>query len=139
VQEIGLSLLDATSNRLDALVTAEQGSPRSNPLFERFPEVLQVRPAVLAAVPVRGEEPHLLGVVVLSHAETEFAPEQLDAATKITRLVAAVLERDDLRRKLEERKIIERAKGMIQSAAASPKSMRTCSCATQADAGDACQ
>ena len=81
--------------------------------FERFPEVFQYHLKRLAVVPLRAG--NLLGLLTLGRAEeTSFNPSELETAQRAARLLAAVRERDSLQQDLLDRKLVERARGILQ-------------------------
>jgi GAF domain-containing protein len=93
---------------------ATQGTASEDERFERFPERLQYGVDSLLAVPLRNAE-RLLGLLTLGRRSAEaFGPEVLPSAQRTGRLISAVMERDELEQRLRERKIVERAKGILQ-------------------------
>jgi GAF domain-containing protein len=114
VKDVGVTLTSATSQWIESLVNPVQGRPAAEPNFERFPEIIQYRLKRLIIAPLRTEN-HLLGLLTLGRpVETSFDPAAIEVAQRAGRLLTAVLERDSLRQKLSERKLVERAKGIIQ-------------------------
>ncbi len=113
VQEIGLTLTESASGWLARLAAPEQGSSVTDPRFERFPESVQTGLETLLVLPLTGDGVHL-GIAVLGRRKGLFPADTLALASRIAQLAAAVLERDVLTRKLRERKLIERAKGIVQ-------------------------
>ena len=104
----------STSRWLDSLARPVQGRPAAEPNFEKFPETLQYQVKRLAIIPLRTEN-DLFGLLTLGRsAETSFDSAQLEVAQRAGRLLTAVLERDTLHQKLAERKLVERAKGILQ-------------------------
>jgi len=120
---------------LRGLRTAADIEPLSDPIFEKFPEVLQYRFGRLLVTPlIHGDR--LLGLLnigrisadafqpgdserisALAHAlAAPLATEFLQAKVRVqTAELTAALERvSELEKKLEERKLIERAKGILQ-------------------------
>jgi AmiR/NasT family two-component response regulator len=64
-------------------------------------------------VPLRAG--NLLGLLTLGRAEeTSFNPSELETAQRAARLLAAVRERDSLQQDLLDRKLVERARGILQ-------------------------
>ncbi|MGA2714099.1 MAG: ANTAR domain-containing protein [Bryobacteraceae bacterium] len=114
VKEVGVTLSPATSEWIESLRHPVQGSHAGEPNFEKFPEVLQYQLKRLMVVPLRTDD-GLLGLLTLGRsAETSFEPKAIDAAQRAGRLLTALFERDSLRQKLLERKLMERAKGILQ-------------------------
>lgn len=110
----GVTFTVNASRWLERLTGPAQASPLSDPNFEKFPEALQYRLPRLLVTPLRGDS-GLLGVLTLGRSEdTPFGAHEVEAAGRAGRLLAAVLERDALRQKLAERKLIERARGIVQ-------------------------
>jgi GAF domain-containing protein len=66
--------------------------------------------------PLAGVE-GLLGILVLGRrsGDCEFDADAVGVARRSASLLAAALERDSLQQKLQERKLMERAKGILQS------------------------
>lgn len=113
VKDAGVSINAAINNWIERLPGLVQGSPAGGAFFERFPEVLQFRLKRLAVLPLRAGE--LMGLLTLGRAaEESFKSEEIDTAYRVGRLLTAVLERDSLQQKLLERKLVERAKGILQ-------------------------
>jgi GAF domain-containing protein len=93
---------------------ALQGNPESNVVFRQFPEVAEFRLSRLLVVPLRAGN-DLMGLLTLGRRlDTAFDPTEVAHAETVARLLAARLERDVLQQKLEERKLVERAKGILQ-------------------------
>jgi GAF domain-containing protein len=114
VKDVGVTLTAATSQWIESLVSPVQGRPAAEPNFEKFPEVLQYQLKRLMIAPLRTEN-RLLGLLTLGRpVETTFDPPALEVARRAGRLLTAVLERDSLQQKLVERKLVERAKGILQ-------------------------
>jgi len=114
VKDVGVTLASATCRWIESLVSPVQGRPAAEPNFEKFPEVLQYQLKRLMIAPLRTEN-HLLGLLTLGRpVDTSFDPSAIDAAQRAGRLLTAVLERDSLQQKLLERKLVERAKGILQ-------------------------
>jgi transcriptional regulator with GAF, ATPase, and Fis domain len=113
VKDVGVTLSNATSQWIDSLAGAVQGTPAESNL-ERFPEVLQYQLKRLIVVPLRTDN-DLLGLLTLGRlADSSFDPLAIEVAQRAGRLLTAVLERDSLQQKLLERKLVERAKGILQ-------------------------
>jgi GAF domain-containing protein len=114
VKEVGVTLSHPTSQWLESLAGPVQGKPSSEPNFEKFPEVLQYQLKHLLVVPLRTET-DLLGLFTLGRAHsTSFDSAAIEVAQRAGRLMVAVIERDFLQQKLLERKLVERAKGILQ-------------------------
>lgn len=114
VKDVGVTLSAATSQWLGSLAAPAQGTPASDPNFEKFPEVFQYQLKRLIVVPLRTAD-DIFGLLTLGRlADSVFDQPALEVATGAARLFSAVLERDLLHQKLVERKLIERAKGILQ-------------------------
>jgi GAF domain-containing protein len=114
VKEVGVTLSAATSRWVESLTGAVQGRPATEPHFEKFPEVLQYQLKRLIVVPLRTEN-DLFGLLTLGRTiDAGFDQPALEVAQRAGRLLTAVLERDSLQHKLLERKLVERAKGILQ-------------------------
>ncbi len=114
VKDIGVTFSPATSRWFESLVAPAQGAPSTEPNFEKFPEVLQYQLKRLIVVPLRTEN-DILGLLTLGRfADGAFDQPALEVAHRAGRVLTAVLERDFLQNKLMERKLIERAKGILQ-------------------------
>jgi hypothetical protein len=113
VKDVGVTLSAATSQWFEALAGPVQGRPSEQANFEKLPEVLQYQVQRLLIVPLRTED--LLGLLTLGRSsDTCFEQPEVELAQRAGRLLTAVLERDSLRQKLLERKLVERAKGILQ-------------------------
>jgi GAF domain-containing protein len=114
IRDAGVTLTPAVSQWLFALTDARQGSAKADEYFERFPERLQYGVNQLLAIPLRNKE-SVLGLLTLGRRDQqEFSTDVLNIAQRTGRLLSAVLERDDLEQRLKERKVVERAKGILQ-------------------------
>lgn len=114
VKEVGVTLSPATSEWIESLTQPVQGTRLTDPNFEKFPEILQYQLRRLIVIPLRTED-NLLGLLTLGRTvETAFDAEAIAAAQRASRLLTAIFERDFLRQKLLERKLVERAKGILQ-------------------------
>lgn len=114
VKEVGVTLSHPTSQWIEALNEPVQGKPAAEPNFEKFPEVLQYQLKHLLVVPLRTES-RLLGLLTLGGPDNSgFDSAAIEVARRAGRLLVAVLERDFLQQKLVERKLVERAKGILQ-------------------------
>jgi hypothetical protein len=113
VKGTGAVINRAVSRWLERLHGLAQGIPAGGTFFERFPEVSQYRLKRLAILPLRSGE--LMGLLTLGRADAAaFSPEEIDTSHRVAWLLTAMLERDALRRKLAERKLIERAKHVLR-------------------------
>jgi GAF domain-containing protein len=114
LNNVGTTLSRDTTRWLLSLACAVHGRPASEPNFSRFPETLQYRVERLAIVPLRSEN-NLFGLLTVGRTtETPFDSAPLEFVQRAGRLLTALLERDTLRQKLAERKLVERAKGILQ-------------------------
>ena len=114
VKDVGVTLSPATSQWLESLAGPAQGTPSTEPNFEKFPEVLQYQLKRLIVVPLRTEN-EIFGLLTLGRfVGSAFDQPALEVAHGVGRVLTAVLERDSLRQKLLERKLVERAKGILQ-------------------------
>lgn len=114
VKDVGVTLSAATSRWLESLAGPVQGTPSTDPNFEKFPEVLQYQLKRMIIVPLRTAE-DIFGLLTLGRlVDSTFDEPALEVASGVGRLLTAVLERDLLQQKLVERKLIERAKGILQ-------------------------
>jgi GAF domain-containing protein len=114
IRNAGVTLTAAASAWLFGLIEPAQGIAATDERFERFPERLQFGVETILAVPFRNGE-KLLGFLTLSRREGgNFDAETVQLAKRAARLIAAVMERDDLQQVLRERKVVERAKGILQ-------------------------
>lgn len=114
VPDVGATLSESTSEWLENLGEPAQGTPSQDAFFEKLPEVIQHRIARVLVAPLRGAD-GLLGILTLGRSEdVEFDEEAIRTAERSARLLAAAIERDSLQQKLAERKLVERAKGILQ-------------------------
>jgi GAF domain-containing protein len=114
IKDVGVTLSGIVTRWLNSLAGPVHGRPSSEPHFEKFPETLLYRAQRLAIVPLRVED-KLFGLLTLGRVEeSPFTPTQLETAGRAARLLTALLERETLRLKLTERKLVERAKGILQ-------------------------
>ncbi len=114
VPDVGATLSDATSQWLEDLSGTAQGKPSVDPFFEKFPEVIQHRLERVLVTPLRGAE-ELLGILTIGRTQDrDFDDDAIEVAQRSARLLSAVIERDSLQQKLAERKLVERAKGILQ-------------------------
>jgi GAF domain-containing protein len=114
VPDVGATLSDATTRWLEHLGAPAQGKPSLDSYFEKFPEVIQHRLERLMVTPLRGAE-ELLGILTIGRSrDRDFDEDAIEVARRSARMLSAVIERDSLLRKLAERKLVERAKGILQ-------------------------
>jgi GAF domain-containing protein len=114
VRDVGVTLSPATSRWLESIAGPEQGRPAADLNFEKFPEVLQFKVSRLVVVPLRTEN-RLFGLLALGRsADAIFDSKAIEVSQRAARLLTAVLERDSLQQKLVERKLVERARGILQ-------------------------
>jgi transcriptional regulator with GAF, ATPase, and Fis domain len=114
IRNAGVTLTAAASAWLFGLTEPVQGNAATDECFERLPERLQFGVETILAVPFRNGE-KLLGFLTLSRREGgNFDTETVQLTKRTARLIAAVMERDDLQQLLRERKLVERAKGILQ-------------------------
>jgi GAF domain-containing protein len=82
--------------------------------FANLPECLQYGVRNLLIFPLRAED-HVLGFLTLGRTSEEpFDPASIPAALPVAHVATAILERDALQIALKERKLVERAKGVLQ-------------------------
>jgi GAF domain-containing protein len=110
------TLSGAASNWLEDLTEPVQGKPSRDQLFQEFPEVIQHGLGCVLVAPLMGVE-GLLGILILGRrsGSGDFDVDAVGVARRSASLLAAALERDSLQQKLQERKLMERAKGILQS------------------------
>jgi GAF domain-containing protein len=114
VPDVGATLSDATTQWLEDIGGPVQGEPSLDPFFEKFPEVIQHRLERLLVTPLRGAE-EWLGILTIGRSQDRaFDEDAIEVAQRSARLLSAVMERDSLQQKLAERKLVERAKGILQ-------------------------
>jgi ANTAR domain len=114
VKNAGVTIGPAMSEWIESLAGPIQLSLADGAFFERFPEVFQYHLKRLLIVPLRAGD--LLGLLTLGRVydEAGFDAAQIQIAQRAGRLLTAVYERDWLQHKLLERKLVERAKGILQ-------------------------
>lgn len=113
MKETAVTIGPEISELIESLARPVQGSPGEAHFFEKFPEVFQYGLKRLAVVPLRAGR--LLGLLTLGRsAETSFHPAELETAERAARLLAAVREGEVLRQDVLERKLVERAKDILQ-------------------------
>ncbi len=114
IPDVGATLSGVTSRWLQDLAGTYQAAATQDLIFEKFPEVTQHRLARVLVTPLRGTD-GLLGILTLGRTlDREFDENATQVAERSARLLSAALERDSLQEKLAERKVVERAKGIIQ-------------------------
>jgi ANTAR domain len=114
IPELGVTVGDAASAVLRRSTQPFQTSRVNDERFTNLPEFLQFGIATLLIFPLRTAD-SLLGFLTLGRTSLEpFDPPAILSALPLAHLATAVLERDALRIALKERKLVERAKGLIQ-------------------------
>jgi len=110
------TLSGSASRWLEDLTEPVQGKPSRDQFFQELPEVVQHGLECVLVAPLAGVE-GLLGILVLGRrsGSCEFDAEAVGVARRSASLLSAALERDSLQQKLQERKLMERAKGILQS------------------------
>jgi GAF domain-containing protein len=84
--------------------------------FSNLPEILEFGVRSLLIFPLRSAD-SVLGFLTLGRVVAQpFDAATIAAARPVARVIAAVLERDALQTALRERKLVERAKGVVQRA-----------------------
>jgi transcriptional regulator with GAF, ATPase, and Fis domain len=115
IPELGVTLGSEATSLLSRAKEPVQTSHLSEQVFANLPETLQfgIRSAVI--FPLRTTDA-VLGFLTLGRSHPEaFDDAAIRTALPVARIAEAVLERDTLQNALRERKLIERAKGIIQS------------------------
>lgn len=114
VKDASVTIGAGMSQWIESLDGLAQGGHGERTYFEKFPEVFQYQLRRIALVPLRTPE-GLLGLLTLGRiGEATFDAADVRAAEGAARVLTALLERDSLRHKLIERKVVERAKGILQ-------------------------
>jgi GAF domain-containing protein len=91
-----------------------QTSSETDTRFAGLPEVLQYGLKRLLVFPLRDRD-GLLGVMTIGRAiDQGFDSRDVHLALPVARVIEAVLERDALQEELRSRKLVERAKGLLQ-------------------------
>ena len=110
----------SVSLSVDATVTLKQGerpfqtSIETDPRFAGLPEVLQFGLKKLLVFPLRDRD-GLSGVMTIGRTSDQgFDSRAVQLALPAARIAGAVIERDSLREELRSRKLMERAKGILQ-------------------------
>lgn len=111
---VGVRLGNAANEWIKALTGPVQGNAAVEPNFKMFPEVVQYELKRLLIAPLRTGK-HLFGLLTLGRSvEADIDPTAIEVIQRTARLLTAVLERDFLQQGLLERKLVERAKGILQ-------------------------
>jgi GAF domain-containing protein len=114
IAELGVTLGVEATALLSRGVEPFQAGHSCDERFANLPETLQFGIRRVLVFPLRAND-SVLGFMTIGRADTEpFAEHAIQAALPVARVVTAVLERDALRVALKERKLVERAKGLIQ-------------------------
>jgi GAF domain-containing protein len=114
IPDVGATLSGPVSIWLEELAASAQGNPLQDARFEKLPEVIQHSLKRLLVVPLRTAE-GLLGILTLGRFEdTGFDEDAVRVGERSASLLAAAIERDSLQTKMVERKLVERAKGILQ-------------------------
>jgi GAF domain-containing protein len=114
IGDVRANLSCVTTRWLEDLAGPAQGNPSSDVRFEGLPEVIHHKLNRLLVVPLQGAE-GLLGILTLGRLpDSEFNEAAIRIAEQSARLLAAAMERDSLQKKLVDRKLVERAKGILQ-------------------------
>jgi GAF domain-containing protein len=114
VPELGATLSLAATDALRQGDRPFQTSTGTDQRFAGLPEVLQYGLKRLLVFPLRGRD-GLLGLMTIGRTDDEgFDSRAIQFALPVARVVEAVLERDALREELRSRKLMERAKGILQ-------------------------
>jgi len=114
IPDVGATLSSPTTKWLEDLAAPAQGNPSQDARFEKLPEVIQHSLKRLLVVPLRTAE-GLLGIMTLGRFDdTGFDEDAVRVAERSASLLAAAIERDSLQKKMAERKLVERAKGILQ-------------------------
>jgi transcriptional regulator with GAF, ATPase, and Fis domain len=114
IPELGVTMGTAATSLLSRTTEPFQTAHAADERFANLPETLQFGIRRTVIFPLRAAEA-LLGFLTLGRAENEaFDEVAIQAAIPVARIAAAVLERDALQTALRERKLVERAKGILQ-------------------------
>ena len=116
VTDFDTTLSGAASHWIEDLTEPVQGKPSRDQLFQELPEVTQHGLGCMLVAPLRGVG-GLLGILTLGRRSEscEFDADAVGIARRSASLLSASIERDSLQQKLQERKLMERAKGILQS------------------------
>jgi transcriptional regulator with GAF, ATPase, and Fis domain len=114
IPELGVTIGEAATSVLLRSTEPFQTSRVNDERFANLPEFLQFGIATLLIFPLRTTD-SILGFLTLGRTSIEpFEPQTIQSALPLAQLATAVLERDALHAALRERKLVERAKGLIQ-------------------------
>jgi GAF domain-containing protein len=114
VPELSATLSSEATATLRLCNRPLQTSIDTDSRFAGLPEVLQYGLKRLLVFPLRGRD-GLLGIMTIGrNSDQGFDLRAVQFALSVARLVAAVLERDALQEELKSRKLMERAKGILQ-------------------------
>ena len=135
IDRLAVAFRDEEASFLLDLQTLVDANPSEDRRLEKLPEVLQYRFARLLVVPLRVDQ-NLVGLLTVGRSSAKaFDKDQIASVSALARTLAAGLHNDrlnshvhqlsqeldqvrhrtaELERKLEERKLIERAKGLLQ-------------------------
>jgi len=135
IDRLAVAFRDDDARFLNELQTPLDARPADDRRIEKFPEVLQYRFGRLLVVPLRADQ-RLLGLLTVGRAGAHgFDIDEAASVAALARTLGAGLRNDqlngdvsrlskeldqvrrrtaELERKLEERKVIERAKGLLQ-------------------------
>lgn len=112
--DIQLVMRERESNWLKNLSGTVQLEPHTDRAFDMLPETLQYRLRRVLVTPIRTRD-GLLGIFTVGcSADRAFTDVAVEEVTRVGRLLTAIFERDSLQKQLEERKLVERAKGILQ-------------------------
>jgi GAF domain-containing protein len=116
VTDFDTILSGTASHWLEDLTEPVQGKSARDQLVQELPEVIQHGLGCVLVAPLLGVE-GLLGILTLGRrtGSCEFDADAVGVARRSASLLAAAIERDSLKQKLQERKLMERAKGILQS------------------------
>ena len=114
IPELGVTLSAGATAWLKKSAETLQVSPAVDIPFENLPEVFQYGFQRLLLFPFRAEY-DLLGFLTLGRRSGElFDRQAVEGAETVASIVGALLERDALQNAMKERKLVERAKGLLQ-------------------------
>jgi transcriptional regulator with GAF, ATPase, and Fis domain len=114
IPELGVTIGEAPSSVLHRSTEPFQTSRVNDERFASLPDFLQFGIVTLLIFPLRTAD-SLLGFLTLGRTSHDpFDPLAVQCALPLAQLATAVFERDALRIALKERKLVERAKGLIQ-------------------------
>jgi GAF domain-containing protein len=114
--DFDITLSGAASEWVEALTEPVQAASSQNLLMAELPEAAQHQLGRLLVTPLVGSE-GLLGILCLGRRSEvcPFDAEAVRIAKRTARLLSAAIERESLQHKLLERKLMERAKGILQA------------------------